>query len=75
MNTELSVSPWAMIAYLTGVNEIVTMQTSTEIARKPNSLDGYGFVTGFKRGLGAERLTIQPNVTEQIACSFFLLGP
>ncbi|MFT6101425.1 MAG: hypothetical protein ACJAYF_003988, partial [Arenicella sp.] len=64
-----------MIVYLTGVNEIVTMQTSTEITRKPYSLLGHGFAVGIKRGLGAERLTIQPNVTEQIACRFFLLGP
>jgi adenylate cyclase len=71
----MSVSRWAMIVYLTGVNEIVTMQTSTEITRKPYSLLGHGFAVGIKRGLGAERLTIQPNVTEQIACRFFLLGP
>jgi len=51
------------------------MRTSTEITRKPYGVESYCLAVGFPRRLGVERVTIHPNVSEQTACSFFLLGP
>jgi len=47
------------------------MQASIEITSKPKSLAAYGL----ERSLGAECVSFHPIVDEQMACSFFLLGP
>jgi len=60
-----------MVAYLTLVKEIVTMQANIQITSKPESLAVYGL----DRGLGAERVSLQSMVDRQVACHFFLLGP
>jgi len=57
--------------HLTVLKEIATMQASTEITNKPKRLAAYGL----ERSLGADCVSFQPVVAEQMACGFFLLGP
>lgn len=47
------------------------MQASTEITSKAK----YGVEYGFENSIGAQSVSFEPVVAEQMACSFFLLGP